>query len=101
VAKSQLVQRYHDNGGSLPKLLTSVSCYDAGEHHCGRCASCFKRWVALVNVAKENKWQEWGFVESPYLWKTPQLWDKAMEGYSLQRANEIRSALVYAQGTCL
>lgn len=93
--KTQLVQRYHDNGGSLPKLLTSVSCYDAGKAHCGRCASCFKRWVALTNVARADHWQEWGFVNPPYTWKTMEEWCKKMQDYSPERKAEVNSALSY------
>lgn len=95
--KTQLVQRYHDNGGSLPKLLTSVSCYDAGNKHCGRCASCFKRWVALVNVSRRNDWQEWGFVSNPYTWKSEADWNEKMKAYSGQRASEILDAFATAE----
>lgn len=95
--KTQLVQRYHDNGGSLPKLLTSVSCYDAGAEHCGQCASCFKRWVALVNVSKRNDWQEWGFVKNPYVWKPEEEWNEKLKAYSGQRASEILDAFATAE----
>lgn len=94
--KTQLVQRYLDNGGSLPKLLTSVSCYDAGSHHCGRCASCFKRWVALVNVTKYNGWREWGFYQDPFDWKTRQEWTEKAEAYNESRKQELISALSIA-----
>ena len=94
--KTQLVQRYHNNGGSLPKLLSSVSCYDAGDQHCGRCASCFKRWVALVNVSQNDNWRQWGFVQHPYTWKSEVSWNVKVADYSTQRANELRSALCIA-----
>lgn len=96
--KSDLVRRYLDNGGSLDKLLTSVSCYDAGSHHCGRCASCFKRWVALVNVVGHNGWREWGFYQNPYDWKSQPEWHDKMMEYSEQRAGELISAFAIAQG---
>jgi 7-cyano-7-deazaguanine synthase in queuosine biosynthesis len=94
--KSELVRRFLANGGSLQRLLTSVSCYDAGRHHCGRCASCFKRWVALVNATKQDDWLAWGFVQHPYTWKTRDEWHNKMIDYSEQRAAELYGALVIA-----
>lgn len=96
--KSDLVRRFLNNGGSLDKLLTSVSCYDAGEHHCGRCASCFKRWVALTNATTIDEWQAWGFVEHPYTWKSQPEWRLKMSDYSQQRAKELMSAFAIARG---
>ena len=96
--KSDLVRRFLDNGGSLDALLTSVSCYDAGAHHCGRCASCFKRWVALVNALSVDNWKEWGFVQHPYTWKSQPEWHDKMMEYSEQRAGELISAFSIAQG---
>lgn len=97
--KTQLVQRYHDNGGSLPKLLTSVSCYDAGSHHCGRCASCFKRWVALTNVSRYNGWREWGFYQDPMDWKSQDEWAEKLPAYSQSRQQEVSSAFAIALQT--
>lgn len=90
--KSELVRRFLNNGGSIDKLLTSVSCYDAGDKHCGRCASCFKRWVALVNAFGFNHWKLWGFVQDPYTWKPQLEWRAKMEDYSEQRASELQTA---------
>ena len=90
--KSDLVKRFLTNGGSIDKLLTSVSCYDAGDKHCGRCASCFKRWVALVNAFGFNHWKLWGFVQDPYTWKPQLEWRAKMEDYSEQRASELQTA---------
>lgn len=95
--KSELVRRFLANGGDLQKLLTSVSCYDAGEQHCGRCASCFKRWVALVNATDTDKWGEWGFVKHPYYWQTSHYWVEKLKDYSKQRAGELESAFEIAQ----
>lgn len=96
--KSDLVKRFLTNGGSLDKLLTSVSCYDAGSHHCGRCASCFKRWVALTNALGHNGWNKWGFQLNPYNWKHPHEWHAKMEAYTEQRAGEMISAFAIAEG---
>lgn len=95
--KSELVRRFIANGGDLQKLLTSVSCYDAGENHCGRCASCFKRWVALVNAVGYDDWKEWGFVEHPYTWKSNNEWIEKMKSYTMQRADELCSAFQLAR----
>lgn len=96
--KSDLVRSFLKNGGQLDKLLTSVSCYDAGSHHCGRCASCFKRWVALVNATGYDGWREWGFLQHPYTWKSQPEWHDKMTAYSEQRAGELISAFSIAQG---
>lgn len=29
-------------------LLLTTSCYDPEEHYCGKCPSCFRKWVALA-----------------------------------------------------
>ena len=40
---------YLDDGGSIPDLLDyTVSCYSSDYFLCGRCMSCFRRWVAEV-----------------------------------------------------
>jgi 7-cyano-7-deazaguanine synthase in queuosine biosynthesis len=94
--KSELVRRFLANGGSLDRLLTSVSCYDAGDQHCGRCPSCFKRWVALVNATNQDNWEQWGFVQHPYTWKSRGEWYTKMKDYSEERAGEIFGAFVTA-----
>lgn len=95
--KSALLARYLRNGGTWDNILQSVSCYDAGSKHCGRCASCFKRWVAMINVTTMNEWQEWGFVADPFEWKPASEWAKKFADYADGRAAEIESALFYAQ----
>jgi 7-cyano-7-deazaguanine synthase len=97
VTKSELVRRYLGRGGSLGALLNTVSCYSATDKHCGRCGSCFKRWVALVNVLQENQWETLGFMENPYHWKTRQQWQSAMYDYTPSRSDEVISALRIAE----
>lgn len=96
MSKTELLQRYFDNGGTLREVLQSVSCYDGGEKHCGRCASCFKRWVALTNVTTYNNWELWGFVRDPFEWKSVIEWQLKFAGYSVERSEEIRRALGYS-----
>lgn len=95
--KSDLVRRFLGNGGSIDKLLTSVSCYDAGDKHCGRCASCFKRWVALVNATRQDTWRHWGFAQHPATWKSQEEWLVKMKDYSLQRESELLEAFGISQ----
>jgi 7-cyano-7-deazaguanine synthase len=97
MTKSHLAERYLIRGGSLQMLLNTVSCYSATDAHCGRCASCFKRWVALVNVTQTNSWADWGFLENPYAWKPRNSWVNIAHGYTQNRANEIMSALSIAK----
>ena len=49
-------------------LLTSYSCYEGEEQHCGQCKACFRKWVSLENNGidtrgywKKNPW------DSPWL----------------------------------
>ena len=47
--RQELVREYVGKGGSIDELLTSYSCYEGGEKHCGQCKACFRKWVSLVN----------------------------------------------------
>lgn len=47
--KSQLIKLYLEKGGSLELLDLTVSCYNKKYKQCGKCPSCFKRWVAYTN----------------------------------------------------
>ncbi len=95
-SKTELVKSYLNQGNSLDFLLESVSCYDAGDKHCGHCSSCFKRWVALSNATMRNDYKAWGFVENPATWKTSDQWLAAAQGYSHKRSGEIFTALGYS-----
>jgi 7-cyano-7-deazaguanine synthase len=97
ISKSALANRFLHNGGQLKDLLNTVSCYSGTENHCGQCASCFKRWVALTNAMGRNDWKYWGFDNNPYEWKTLEQWDGLLEAYTLDRASEILSAFNLTQ----
>jgi 7-cyano-7-deazaguanine synthase len=47
--KEQVVKWFLTNGGTEQKILSTVSCYDPDPDvtYCGRCPSCFRKWVAL------------------------------------------------------
>lgn len=96
MSKTTLVERYLANGGDLSHLLKSVSCYSASNEHCGRCASCFKRWVALTNATRKDQCES--FAEHPAQWKSMSHWANAIEGYSVTRGAEIAYALSLARG---
>ena len=62
--KTELVTEYLDKGGMMKYLLTSYSCYEGEEQHCGQCKACFRNWVSLENNAidtrgywKKNPWE--------------------------------------------
>lgn len=93
VTKTELVRRYIAAGKPLDMLLKTVSCYDAGDQHCGRCSSCFKRWVALtvatgVDAAALQPW-----AHHPAEWKTRAEWEAKLEGYASRRRDDVFAAL--------
>lgn len=49
LTKTQAVQAWRADGMSTLGLLHSRSCYGTGVYHCGNCAACVKRWIALSN----------------------------------------------------
>lgn len=91
--KSRLVAWYLDEGGYEKALLRTVSCYDGGMQHCGRCASCFKRWAALVNNGVDTQGH---FKADPAQWRTPAQWAAKVRGYPRLRAAEVLRALAAA-----
>lgn len=95
--KTELVKRYIANGGSLTDLFQTVSCYDGGDKHCGRCSSCFKRWVALTvalgqdaadPVAPVHAW-----ARHPATWQTRAYWLQKLATYAPRRRREVMVAL--------
>lgn len=97
--KSDLVRQYLDAGHSAPRLYQTVSCYDGGRLHCGRCSSCFKRWVALTNALdRDAAMYAHPFEQHPGTWHSAAYWAEKMAdpAYSEQRRNEVKSALAIA-----
>lgn len=47
ITKRQLVSNYLADGGEGRHLLTSYSCYEGREQHCGMCKPCARKRVAL------------------------------------------------------
>jgi 7-cyano-7-deazaguanine synthase in queuosine biosynthesis len=53
--KAQLVREYLKRGGKEKWLGYTVSCYEP-EGFCGKCQSCFRRWVAMSLNGIEEKY---------------------------------------------
>lgn len=49
LTKSQLVCLGLSKGITKEDYRKTVSCYDEVSTHCGKCSTCFKRWVAMIN----------------------------------------------------
>jgi 7-cyano-7-deazaguanine synthase in queuosine biosynthesis len=49
MTKTEAVRAYLECGGDPDALRATLSCYDSSLIRCGRCMSCFRRWVALEN----------------------------------------------------
>lgn len=87
--KAQWVADYLQTELPVDWLLMTVSCYDDTDRHCGRCPSCFKRWVALtVNGLSDD------FKYDPRAWgRREGILDKCRDGtYHQERAKEILQA---------
>lgn len=94
--KAELVRDYwinkcNENGNTeeWEALLDTVSCYDGGDHHCGACPSCFKRWVALT-VGTGRDFADVHFAKHPADWYPVAYWEG--KGYEQGRMVEIRKA---------
>jgi len=92
-SKTDLVRRYLERGKPLQSLLRSVSCYDGGAHHCGRCSSCFKRWVALTVALQRDAWEVQHWECHPAGVHDRKVWEAKAAPYSHQRREDIFRAL--------
>lgn len=88
--KSEAIADYLRRGKDPGLLHLTVSCYAADGERCGRCPSCFKRWVAMVNNGLHEAY------DSPPLdWAQEQgILRKCTDGtYGPDRAAEILQAV--------
>jgi 7-cyano-7-deazaguanine synthase len=73
MTKTEIVRWYVAAGLPLADLLETFSCLlpGAGFDHCGRCSSCLRRWIALVNNGITGHFTappwEWELVSTYYL----------------------------------
>lgn len=95
--KSRLVADYLGTGGTLPHLLRSVSCYDGGSMHCGRCSSCFKRWVALTNATGQDGAKLEPYGKHPAEHRGLAYWRDKLRDYPASRLQEVESAYATAR----
>lgn len=91
-SKTELVRRYIERGGLMHSLLTTVSCYDGGTQHCGRCASCFKRWIALTVATGSDYGTAPLFARHPATWQPIAHWKAKLGEYGVRRAQETKEA---------
>ncbi len=89
--KSQLVAGYLEHGGSLRNLIETVSCYSPSKIHCGQCASCFKRWVALTNTLGDATSIE-SYEVHPAKHRKLGYWRAKLKDYPPNRLAEVESA---------
>ncbi len=47
--KTEIIKEILEFPNGKELLLSSISCYSATTKHCGKCGSCFRRWVGMVN----------------------------------------------------
>jgi len=65
-SKSQIVRWYLKQKLPIQELLKTRSCYNKdSQGQCGKCGSCFRRWVALENNNIKEKYDSppWEWVE--------------------------------------
>lgn len=95
--KTQLIQalyrRVEMHGGDIylrhwDTMMGTVSCYSESAGHCGRCPSCFKRWVALTVATGQDHGHL--FDAHPARWYPLAYWED--KGYVAARIGEIRQA---------
>lgn len=67
MTKTQAVAAYVATGGDVEELLRTVSCYDPTSRSCGKCMSCYRRWVALANNGIRAAWDF-----PPWIWMQEQ-----------------------------
>jgi len=68
MTKSEMVKWYLDKNLPIENLLLTRSCYGTNSSgQCGKCPSCFRRWVALENNGIKEKYDsppwEWSEVK--------------------------------------
>ena len=47
--KTDMVKLYKDMRAPIDELLKTIGCYNDSPGHCGNCAACFRRYIALAN----------------------------------------------------
>lgn len=91
MTKSEIVKWYLDKKLPVENLLLTRSCYGTDSlNQCGKCSSCFRRWVALENNGIKEKYDS-----NPWEWSEVKRYlDDIKKGvYNKDRAKETIQAL--------
>lgn len=91
MTKSEIVKWYIGKRLPIKNLLISRSCYaESSSGQCGRCSSCFRRWVALENNDVHENYDS-----PPWEWKEVKRYvvDIKKGKYDEDRAKETLAAL--------
>lgn len=101
LTKTEEVKLGLDIGITCEEILTTVSCYDPDHQNCGRCSTCFKRWIALSNNGIKEEYAFDPLVDNDYGKKiVKEMRDMAdepdhwMSRYSMKRRIETHNALI-------
>lgn len=94
--KTDVVAWYLGTGLPVDALLQTFSCATPGTafEHCGRCPSCLRRWIALINNGITGT-----FAEDPWTWdRVDAYYVPAMAAgrYPPERVEEFRRAMAAA-----
>ncbi len=91
MSKSQIVKWYLEQKLPIQDLLKTRSCYNKNTSgQCGKCSSCFRRWVALENNNIKEEYDS-----PPWKWEETKNYIKKMKAglYDKERASETFCAL--------
>jgi len=91
MTKSEMVRWFIDNNLPIEDLLKTRSCYSNNTmNQCGKCNSCFRRWVALENNGIKETYDS-----PPWLWDGARDYIKKMKAglYDQKRTDETFRAL--------
>jgi len=81
ITKDEIVKWYLDQGLSIEDLGWTTSCYDNSTvNYCGKCPSCFRKWVAFYNNGIKLNFRNKELM-SEYL-------DRAEKGYYIEERNK-------------
>lgn len=91
MTKKQIVKWYLDQKLPIDDLIRSRSCYDKNSKtQCGKCGSCFRRWVAFENNGIKEPYDF-----NPWEWEEVKVYKKNMKKnlYDKERTKETMRAL--------
>ena len=81
MTKGDIVKWFLDEVGNVDALHQTVGCYHASIHQCGRCGSCFRKWVAFKVNGIEPTFEILNEIKTEYR-------ARAMSGHYNERRNQ-------------